>query len=368
MGAFSLLIKPVSSDCNARCRYCYYLKSGGNSAAEKQHPRRMPDEVLNRLISAYMGTKQDIYSMVWHGGEPTLMPLSFFQKAISCQKQYAWKGSRISNSIQTNGLHVSEDLARFLGKYRFLCGVSLDGPARVHDLYRRTASNGPTHRKVLDGISTLTAGGVPVNALVLVSRGNVRRPLEVYQYLKDRGFTHIQFIPCVETAPDGSVPEYAITGEEWGEFLIRIFNVWFANDTFKISVRLFESVLAKLVRDTAIDCYNSSACDRYLVVEYNGDVYPCDFFVQPDYKLGNIMDQSFADIRDSAAYRHFSCGKKKWNHECKRCEFLRLCRGDCRKFRRNGGNEPEGLSLLCTGWKKFFSATIERFEQIAAGL
>lgn len=361
MADFSLLIKPVGAVCNLECSYCYY--SGGQTI-----PRWPPgptgfmnEAVLERTISAYMATDQSVYSMVWHGGEPTLLPVSFYEKAIELQQKHAAKGSRISNSLQTNGVNISEDLAELLAKYRFLCGVSLDGPAEVHDKYRRTTSGKPTHHRVQTGMQTLSAAGVMTNVAVVVSMANVHSPVATYRYLRNIGSTHLHFIPCVEWDGNGNPSDESITAEQWGTFLVSIFKEWHKHDIGKVSVRLFESILAKLVRGINMDCYNSDKCDRYLVVEANGDIYPCDFYVAPEYRLANIMDITFTEIRELHKYREFARRKTNWSTQCNTCHFVNLCKGDCRKFRPGATNQ----SRLCDGWKIFYSHTLPFFLEIA---
>lgn len=368
--AFSLLIKPASSDCNLRCRYCYYgqKKDSISQGRIPQSSSGMSDTVLEKVIQSYMQTEQDIYSMVWHGGEPTLMPVSFFEQAIALQKQYAVKGARISNSIQTNATIISDNLASFMARYRFLCGVSLDGPPDIHNLYRKTSTGKNTHAWALNGIASLQKRGVPVNILVLVSQANVRKPLEVYRYLKKKGFTHIQFIPCLEYDKNGQPLEHSISGEEWGDFLVAVFNEWFRYDLTIFSIRIFESILAKLVYNTAIDCYNSDRCNRYLVVEQDGGVYPCDFFVEKEYLLGNLLEDSFEDIIGSTTYRQFYGKKVRWHTECDTCEFQNLCMGDCLKFRMCGNMQAHTLSPLCRGWKTFYEQTLSRFHSLSKHL
>ncbi len=368
MRPFSLLIKPVSADCNLNCRYCYYQAPDIAPGKSSRIGHRMPPEVLQALMRAYMQTQQAIYSVIWHGGEPTLLPSDFYEHAVSLQKQYARKGARISNSIQTNGTLVSDKLARFMARYRFVCGVSLDGPAHLHDIYRRTPKGRPTHANVLEGICRLAHAGVPVNVLVLVSRANVHAPLEVYNYLKTRGFDYIQFIPCVEMDADGKRAEYAISGEQWGVFLLSIFNAWFEKDIGRISIRLFEAILAKKVQGIAIDCYSGDACNRYLVVEYNGDVYPCDFFVRPGHRLGNILENTFEEMLTSEQYLQFASRKRSWSDKCAKCRFLDLCMGDCPKFRYSLEPSNHQLSLLCSGWQAFFNETVDRFQWLGESI
>lgn len=328
----------------------------------------MTDEVLQQVIRSYMQTEQEIYSMVWHGGEPSLLPRSFFEKAIALQKRYAVKGSRISNSLQTNATIISAELAEFIGRYRFLCGASLDGPPKIHNRYRRTKADRDSHEMTLRGISTLTRNKVAVNILVLVSAANVNNPLDVYRYLKKTGFSYIQFIPCMEFDDKGVPLSFSIEAEQWGAFLVAVFNEWYKHDISRISIRQFESVLAGLVHNVAIDCYNSSSCNRYLVVESNGDVYPCDFFVQPEYKLGNILENSFADILAAPGYLRFSANKSKWHGDCAHCEFLKLCMGDCLKFRMYNNMAADNISSLCQGWKMFYRQTLDRFQDLATRL
>lgn len=321
----------------------------------------MSDEVLQRTISEYMATGQSVYSMVWHGGEPTLQPVSFYEKVIDFQKSHAPRGARISNSLQTNGIAITGDLAALLGRYRFLCGVSMDGPAEIHDRYRLTRRGEPTHELVREGLRTLHANSVATDTLVLVNSANVDDPAGTYRYLRDTGAEHLHFIPCVEWDGEGRLRPEAISDGQWGRFMSRVFHEWYANDIGRVSIRLFESVLAKIVQGVSIDCYNSGSCDRYLLVEANGDVYPCDFFTDRYHLLGNIMDMSFEEIRNSRKYRDFAALKTAWAKECDDCEFVELCMGDCRKYRLGG----TGRSFLCEGWKEFYSRTLPHFSRLA---
>ena len=369
MPPFSLLIKPVSDECNLACRYCYYHGCEGGGEGKPSRPLRMSVEVLTAVMRAYMQTDQAVYSMIWHGGEPTLLPAGFYEKTIGLQKQFARRGSRISNSIQTNGVKISESLARLMARYRFLCGVSLDGPPDLHDRYRRTKQGGKTHHRVMETCRKLARAGIPVNILVLVSQANVHAPRQLYDYLTRCGFNYIQFIPCVETDARGRRLDFSISAGQWGDFLLSIFNRWVERDTGHVSIRLFESILAKLVHGTAIDCYNSDACNRYLVVESNGDVYPCDFYVRPEHRLGNLLEQPFGEILEDGRYRMFSSAKRNYSANCTRCAFLDLCMGDCPKYRagENASGERRS-SLLCSGWKHFFEASIDRFRYLAASI
>ncbi|WP_051564581.1 anaerobic sulfatase maturase [Desulfovermiculus halophilus] len=363
---FSLLIKPASADCNLECDYCFYLRKKDLYPETARH--RMPDHVLDRLIQSYMATSQPAYSMIWQGGEPTLMGHDFFQQAIELQKRYGRTGARIANSVQTNATLITPKLASLFASYRFLLGCSLDGPAGMHDTYRKAPGGRPSHHLAEKGIRVLQEHRVPVNALVLVSQANVHKPLEVYEYLKRQGLTFIQFVPCVEFDDQGRLQPFSVSGPEWGRFMLSIFEAWMAHDRTRVSVRLFETILSKLVYGQAVDCCFASKCDHYFVVEYNGDIYPCDFFVFPEYKIGNIMDMSWSEAQDSPIARQFASLKQEWNPDCDVCGHKDLCMGDCLKFRHNMRNGSREKSWLCPGWKFFFSETRERFEMLARSI
>lgn len=371
MPAFSLLVKPASADCNLKCAYCFYLDKKGLSPEDPKP--RMSDATLQRMLERYFATRQQVYSLTWQGGEPALMGGEFFKRVTDLQKKTARKGSRIVNCIQTNATLITPELAGHMGRYRFLAGCSMDGPAAVHDAFRKTPRGRPTHEKVVQGVGMFRKHGVPVNAVCLVSSANARHPEAVYDHLTSQGFRHIQFIPCLRQdswtdGPEpglGSGPDPGLTGAEWGEFLLRIFEKWFAGDMGTVSIRNFESILAQLVMGRAAECRMADRCDQYLVVEYNGDVYPCDFFVQPEHKLGNVHDDSFEEVLDSAGYLKFSDQKSAWAPECTRCPYLQLCKGDCPAFRLPKTNHA---SVLCEGWKHFYDKTVPRFLSIARGI
>lgn len=364
MPPFSLLLKPTSADCNLRCDYCFYLKKRSLYPETKTH--RMSDDVLRAVIKSYMATDQPVYQMTWQGGEPTLMGKSFFEKVVAHQKQFARKGARIANSLQTNAFRITDGLAAHLGRYRFLAGCSLDGPPELHDRYRRTIAGKPTHARVMDGIRTLRANRVPVNALVLVTLENAGKPLELYRYLKRQGFAHLQFVPCAEFDDAGKPFPFTVDAESWGRFLIAVFNEWYERDRGRISVRTFESLLYRLATGGDAECRLAERCDRYFVVEHNGDIYPCDFFVDPRFKIGNILEMTWQEARSSGAYQRFADLKGERSDACGECEHLSLCMGDCLKYRMAAGKGPQTPSWLCAGWKRFYDATMDRFQHLAA--
>ena len=374
MPAYSLLVKPSSADCNIHCSYCFYLEKAALYPGVQRH--QMSATVLERMIAAYMQTQQPVYSFGWQGGEPTLMGLGFFRNVTDLQQKYGRRGAHVANGLQTNGILLNDEFARHLADYSFLVGISIDGPEEIHDQHRLTLSGRGTQRQVLRGLELLRAHGVEHNVLTLVSSANVGRAREVYRYLRDElGVTYHQYIPCVEFDAHGVPAPYAISAPQWGEFLVELFDEWHGGDEETVSIRHFDSVLAMLVDGQANTCVMSRNCRQYFVVEHNGDVYPCDFFVDEDRRLGNITRDRFEDMWDSLAFREFGRNKRRWNSECAACPYLKLCAGDCQKMRfaadggaAGGTTLPGNLSHLCAGWKRFYAATLPEFDRLAESI
>lgn len=320
----------------------------------------MDDGTLEQLISGYMKTSQPVYSFGWQGGEPTLMGADFFRKVTDLQMRFGRAGSRVSNGLQTNGTRITPELARHLAEYHVLTGISIDGPPEIHNEGRRFPSGGGSYDDVIRGLELLKGSGVEVNALVLVNSRNAGHAVRIYRHLKKLGLYYHQYIPCVEFDESGSPQPWSIGGDEWGRFLIALFRQWAEKDLHTVSIRNFDAVLQKLVHGRTAMCTMGRNCGDYFVVEYNGDVYPCDFFVEPGLKLGNIHTHSWREMGESSKYREFGAKKCDWARECRGCEFVSLCAGDCPKHRRE-----DGLSVLCSGYRTFFSTTLETFKKIA---
>lgn len=348
---FALLVKPVSFDCNLRCKYCFYLQKVDMFGAKKH---LMSDVTLKNMIIDYFNTEQQTYSLGWQGGEPTLAGLEFFQKAVDLMQTYGRPGARVANALQTNGTLLDDNWGKFLAKYHFLVGVSVDGPPEIHNLNRSNS-----HDKVLNGIEALRRNNVEFNILTLVNSTNVKEPLKVYRYIRDELKVDFhQYIECVEFDSQGNLRDYAITPKEWGDFLCAIFDEWYNNDSKNVSIRLFDSILHKIIHDMATTCTMSKKCGQYLVVEHDGGVYPCDFFVRPELQLGNVNNSRLVNLLDSSKARTFFNQKLIKDKECKNCKFQKFCAGDCVKNRR------EGKSFLCEGWKQFYSYTLDRFVSL----
>jgi len=363
MKPFSLLVKPASADCNLKCRYCFYLEKAALYPGTSRH--RMSDEVLEKMIRSYLATEQPQYAFGWQGGEPTLMGLDFFRKITDLQQRHARKGSVIANGLQTNGTLLDCSLAKHLADFRFLVGVSVDGPAEIHDANRVAVDGQGSHAAVMRGIECLKQAGVEFNILTLVSRTNVGDAVGIYRYLRDAGFLYHQYIECVEFDAAGRLQPYAIDGAAWGKFLCELFDAWYQADTRRVSIRLFDSILAMLVDGVANVCHMGKDCCQYLMVEHNGDVYPCDFYAVPGLKLGNVLNESWEQMLGSPAYKAFGARKRSWNERCEACEYQLLCGGDCQKNRPFEGRDPTELSPLCEGWKRFYGHTLERFRGLA---
>ena len=325
----------------------------------------MSDEVLERMIESYMATTQPTHSFGWQGGEPTLMGNDFFEKIVSFQKKHGKRGAVVGNGLQTNATLINDELAKHLGRYNFLVGASLDGPEEIHDSYRKTVDGRGSHSEVLRGIESLKKHGVEYNILVLVSSANVENPAEVYRYLLQLGETYHQYIPCVEFNGAGEPLTHTVSARQWGNFLCGIFDEWRKKDTYKVSIRLFDSILTYMVDGVVNVCSMDTNCCQYFVVEYNGDVYPCDFFVQRGLKLGNVMEESWQDLINSPVYEKFGAKKTAWNSNCIGCAYVKFCAGDCQKQRYYGKEDSRQLSFLCEGWKQFYEKALPHFEKLA---
>jgi len=360
---FSLLIKPASADCNLRCRYCFYLEKSRLYPQTKTH--RMSDLVLEQVIKKYLSTEQQVYTFGWQGGEPTLMDIKFFKRITELQEKHARPGSQIANGLQTNATLIDDALAGHLARYRFLVGCSLDGPPELHNRYRRYASGRPSHAAVLKGIETLRRHRVELNILVLVSKANVHRARDVYRYLVEQGFFYHQYIPCVEFDKNANSLPFSISGEEWGQFLCELFDIWYPRDIHRISIRHFDAILNKLVDNSTTVCSLAKDCCQYFLIEYNGDIYPCDFFVEKDLRIGNIADTSWEVALSSSIYRRFGSRKSEVHSDCRSCNFFDLCLGDCLKHRKNNRMQTAAISHLCAGWEKFFAHSRQSFDSLA---
>lgn len=362
----SVLVKPAGPDCNLACNYCFYLKKSELFSQTKVH--RMNDEVLEAMIRQMMTQGGQNISFGWQGGEPTLMGLDFFQKAVHFQEKYG-HGKSVGNGLQTNGTLLNEKWAAFLKKYNFLVGLSLDGPEHIHNKYRHLRSGLGSWDKVYQSARLLLNAGVETNALTVVNDYSAQFPEEIYDFHKELGLNYMQFIPCVETDPfDASkAASFSVSPRQFGEFLIQIFDKWqadFRGGLPTTSVRYFDSVFYTYVGLTPPECTLLKSCGIYLVVEHNGNVYSCDFFVEPRWKLGNVLEDRMIDMLNSPQQTEFGNLKAKLPPECRNCRWLRHCYGGCTKDRMQDPRD-HGVSHFCESYKMFFRHADMRMRRLA---
>jgi uncharacterized protein len=356
----SLLIKPASAVCNLDCEYCFYLDREADPY--KALPgRRMTEDTLERLIDGFLFYSYPQSVFAWQGGEPTLAGAPFFERAVELQKRCGRPGQEVSNALQTNGLLLDERWCALFREYHFLLGVSLDGPEALHDRYRYNKQGKPTWRKVMDALELLNKHQVEFNILCVLSRANVEHAAELYRFFKGLGVNHIQYIPLAEFDGLGQPLPFTITPEQYGKFLCETFQLWWP-DRKKVRLRFFDNLAEALAGMKPGTCTMHETCDSYCVVEYNGDVFPCDFFVEQSWKLGNIHSDSFAEIA-RRQHRYAFAAKKTVPHpECQVCEFYDVCKGGCPKLRYGRRQRFEDLDWFCGAYKAIYSLAIPKLR------
>jgi uncharacterized protein len=378
------MTKPIGPICNLACRYCFYLEK------EKLYPGtkdwRMSDAALESYVRQYIEAQDaPVISFAWQGGEPTLLGVEFFRRAVELQKRYCPAGRKVANSMQTNGVLLDDEWCRFLRENEFLVGVSLDGPRQLHDHYRVDKGGKPTFDRVMRGVELLKHHKVEFNTLTVVNRLNSRHPIEVYRFLRKHGSGHMQFIPLVErvggsetlAGPPSQEPAtqnepvtpWSVEPKQFGEFLCAIFDEWIRHDVGKVFMQLFEVQLGVWMGLPASLCMFAETCGGAMALEHNGDLYACDHYVYPEYKLGNIMDRSINELAYSARQTKFGRDKADALPKyCRQCEVRFACNGECPKhrFMTTPDGEP-GLNYLCAGYKRFFRH-IDRHMRALGGI
>ncbi len=358
----SVLIKPTGPDCNLRCNYCFYRQKAGMFNATKGKVHRMSDKVLETLIRECM--RAGIHTFSWQGGEPTLMGLDFFKRAVELEIQYGPPGTSVANALQTNGVLLDAQWARFLAEYRFLVGLSLDGPKRLHDIYRKDAAGKGTFDRVMAAARAMRDHGVEYNVLTLLNDHNVKEPEVVYDFIAQNEIYFMQFVPCVEPGGKGEPASFCITPEEYGEFLVRVFDRW-VEDFPNVSIRDFDDLLLLELGEPPGTCTTSERCGSYVVVEHNGDVFACDFFVVAKWRLGNMMETPLGQIIESAKVEEFARAKSELGKECAKCKFLPKCWGGCQKHRIVLGGEVTAPSYFCKSYKRLLAHAAKTMPDLA---
>lgn len=357
----SLLIKPASAVCNLDCAYCFYLDREADPY--KALPgRRMTEETLERLVDTYLFYSYPNSVFAFQGGEPTLAGLKFFEKLVEFQKQYGRNGQNVSNALQTNAILINEDWCGLLREYNWLLGVSLDGPEEIHDLYRFNKGGRGTWRQVMNGVEILQKNKVEFNILCVLSQANVEKPKELYKFFKGLGIDNVQYIPLSEFHPDGAPMPFTITPEQYGRFLCEMFDLWWP-DRRKIRVRFFDNVAEALAGMKPGSCTMHETCDSYVVVEYNGDIYPCDFFVESGWKLGNVVLDSWSEIARRKRRYEFASVKTIPHPECLKCEWQSICHQGCPKFRHARNRRFEDLDYFCQSYKMIYARCVGPLRQ-----
>ena len=358
-----VMAKPVGAACNLRCKYCYYLEKSKLYPHERN---MMDDETLENFIKVYIEsqTMQDVL-FTWHGGEPMLRPVSYYEKVMELQQKYAG-GRNIDNSLQTNGTLITDEYAEFFHRNGWLIGVSIDGPREYHDAYRKQANGGPTFDEVMKGIEILNRHHVEWNAMAVVNRLNGSHPVEFYHFFKKIGCKFIQFTPVVDASKLGELTEYSVKPKQWGEFLCTLFDEWVRKDVGEYFVQIFEATLANWCGVAPGVCSLARYCGHAGVLEHNGDLYSCDHFVYPEYKLGNIKEQTIMEMMYSD--RQLKFGHDKFDtlpRQCKQCKWLFTCNGECPKNRllKTEDGEP-GLNYLCEGYRMYFEHVAPFMERM----
>ena len=364
-----VMLKPAGAHCNLACKYCYYLEKNKLYPTAQRH--LMSDEILEQFTREYIEAQtMNQVLFTWHGGEPLLRSIDFYRKALSLQQKYAG-GRRIDNVIQTNGTLLTDEWCEFFAQNHWLVGISIDGPQPDHDHYRLTAAGKPSWKKVMQGIKLLKKHGVEWNAMAVVNAYNANHPLEFYRFFKENGCQFLQFTPIVERltrhedgrtlaslADKNEIPlsEASVTPEQWGYFLCAIFDEWVRKDVGKIFVEIFDCTLANWMGISPGICAYSKECGHAGVMEHNGDVYSCDHFVFPEYKLGNIRDHSLIDMLYGEQQQEFSRLKhSSLPRQCKECDMEFACHGECPKNRfMKDQYGDSGLNYLCPGYYHYY--------------
>ncbi len=368
-----VMAKPSGSVCNIDCKYCFYLEK------EKLYPDarkswRMEDETLELYVKQYIEAQDvPVVNFAWQGGEPTLMGLDFFRRAVELQQRYA-NGKAVTNAFQTNGILLDDEWGAFLHEQKFLVGLSIDGPREFHDRYRVDKGQKPTFDRVYAGLQTLKRHAVEFNTLTVLQNHNADHPLEIYRFLRDEGSGFMQFIPIVERSADqpeddglelvdptfegkALVTRWSVGSTQYGRFLCRIFDEWVRNDVGRVFIQMYDTALGAWMGQDPSLCIFARTCGKALIIEHNGDLYSCDHFVYPDYRLGNVHETSIRDMVASPQQEKFGNDKEDALPQyCVECDYRFACNGGCPKQRFTRTPQGEaGLNYLCKGYKMFFS-------------
>ena len=369
MPAASILIKPASANCNMDCKYCFYKCL--SSHREEYSKGFMTEETLETLVREAIAYADGSLTFAFQGGEPTLAGLDFFQKAVELQQKYNNKKLQIENTIQTNGLLIDEKWARFLGEHRFLVGLSLDGPKKMHDRYRNDAAGQDTFARIMHSVQLLEQYHVDYNVVTVVTNDTAKQASFLYKFWKRNHYPFVQFIPCMDEIKrqDGTQERsiYAVEPEQYGKFLCELFDLWYADFATgeAMDIRMFSNLAQMAAGYPAEECGMNGCCNCYFVVEGDGSVYPCDFYCMDAWKLGNVND-GFVQMKTSEKAKAFVEASRPVCAACQECLHFSLCRGGCRRWREPFVDGKPGLNQLCSAYRMFFAHTAEHMERLGA--
>lgn len=360
----SIMWKTVSEACNLACDYCYYSSCGGQPATI----RKIRYELLEKFIKEYMELDQRVASFIWQGGEPLLAGLDFFENVINLQKRYVKNGTLISNSLQTNATLITDEWALFFKQNNFFIGVSLDGPKEINDIRRVNGQGMGSYERIMRGIACLRKYNVDFNILSVIHEENVDKAKELMSFYQKENFTHVQLIPCMEfqsQKPD-SPGKYLITPEQYGDFLCEVFDVWYNDGNPTISIRFFDNMLSIYLGRQAELCIHHQTCPKVIILEQNGDAYPCDFYINDKYKLGNAGVDRLSDILSNPVYSQFLNLKQDLPEKCRVCKYIKYCYGGCPRNRiSNGTSNQVNPDYFCESYMQIYSYSQERMEKLA---
>ena len=361
---FNIMCKPVCGTCNLDCSYCYYTHK-----PKMLYPGvkrfEMADDVLESYVRQYLTAMPMHCDFNWQGGEPTLAGLDFFRRVVEFQRQYKADGQTVVNSFQTNGTLLDDEWCEFFAENEMLIGLSLDGPPQWHDSFRVDLAGKPTFHRAWAGLELLRKHGVEFNILVTLNSTNAPHGGDIYRYFVNRGVKYLQFIPILERDEAGQPTDFSCTSEQFGRFALDVLRLWESRDIGKISVRLIDSVMHTILFGNASLCCYSPRCANAHVLEFNGDLYACDHFVQREWLIGNIMDRSLAELVTDPRLDEFAALKTELPEACRDCEYLRFCNGGCPKHHMPIGTDPERYNYFCDGLKTFFAEAIPALKRIA---
>jgi uncharacterized protein len=361
----SILVKPASADCNLHCTYCFYHERPTDPYRKVKGLRVMDDATLAVLIREGMRLMPHAATFGWQGGEPTLAGIDFYRQVVHYQRKFGRSGQYVCNGLQTNATLIDDEWAELFAEYSFLLGVSLDGPRQWHDHYRQKVNGQGTYDQVRRGLAVLGRHNAEFNILTVINRVTADHPTEIYEFMVDSGFRFMQFIPCVERDPhSGELSPFSVDPQQFGDFLCTVFDLWYKDGQPDVSVRLFDNLLLAYAGHGPQVCQFQRQCGDYVVVEYNGDVYPCDFYVESRLLLGNLHREPLDSMAAGPAAIAFRQRKLRGDPGCSDCPWLHICNHGCPMVRDH--NPADHTHYLCSAYRQFFAYSEGRLRKLSA--